>query len=356
MITISVCMIVKNEQDILYSCLSSLAKIADEFIIVDTGSTDDTKRVAAQFTDKIYDFTWINDFAAARNFAFSKANCDYIYSADADEVLDELNQNRFLQLKQMILPEIDIVQMKYLNMMETNTTYNSKLEYRPKLYKRLRTFTWVDPIHETVVLDPVIYDSDIEIRHMAVGDHSGRDFELLRNTFLSGKPFSKKLHGMYAKELFMAGRSLDFLNAAPIFEETIAESTRSEHERKEAACVLARCYRLSNDLNNFFKICLRDMVTTPCAEICIELGEYFFSQNDYDEAAIWFQNAAYETESEVYIRSSGDIPRRRLADCYMQIAGDMERRHGSREDINRYVAEAEKMSNEADAWELPESL
>ena len=349
-------MIVKNEQDILFNCMNSLVKIADEFIVVDTGSTDDTKRVAAHFTDKIYDFKWVNDFSAARNFAFSKASCDYIYTADADEVLDELNQNRFLQLKQMLLPEIDIVQMKYLNMMQTNTAYNSRLEYRPKLFKRLRTFTWVDPIHETVMLEPVIYDSDIEIRHMAVGDHSGRDLELLRTTFMSGKPFSKKLHSMYAKELFMAGRPMDFLNAQPVFEETIAEATRSEHEKKEAACVLARCYRLSNDLNNFFKICLRDMVTSPCAEICVELGEYFFAQNDYDEAAIWFQNAAYETESEVYIRSSGDLPRRRMADCYMQLAGNLERKGATREEIGRYVAEAEKLSNEADIWELPESL
>jgi hypothetical protein len=60
---------------------------------------------------------------------------------------------------------------------------------------------------------------------MAVGDHSGRDMELLRTTFMSGKPFSAKLHGMYAKELFMAGRSLDFLNAQPVFEETIGRNS-----------------------------------------------------------------------------------------------------------------------------------
>lgn len=349
-------MIVKNEQDMLFACLNSLTKIADEFIIVDTGSTDDTKRIAATFTDKIYDFPWINDFAAARNFAFSKASCDYIYSADADEVIDELNQEKLLQLKSIILPEIDIVQMKYINMMEKNTAYNSKCELRPKLFKRLRTFTWIDPIHETVSLEPVIYDSDIEIQHMAAGDHSKRDFNLLMNTFMSGKPFSKKLHSMYAKELFIAGSSLDFLNAQPVFEETIKQTTRSEHEKKEASCVLARCYRLSNNVNEFFKLCLRDMVTTPCAEICIELGEYYFDQHDYDEAAIWFQNAAYETESEVYIQSSGNLPRKRLADCYMQLAARLERAGASREEINRYVNEAEKMSNEAELWQLPDML
>ena len=84
MISISMCMIVKNEQDILARCLDSYAGTYDELIIVDTGSTDNTKEIAAHYTDKIYDFEWINDFSAARNFAFSKATKEYIYSADAD--------------------------------------------------------------------------------------------------------------------------------------------------------------------------------------------------------------------------------------------------------------------------------
>ena len=101
MATISVCMIVKNEENRLAGCLDSLTCIADEIIIVDTGSMDDTKEIAAKYTDKIYDFKWIDDFAAARNFAFSKASCDYIYSADADELIDEANQFRFQQLKEL---------------------------------------------------------------------------------------------------------------------------------------------------------------------------------------------------------------------------------------------------------------
>ena len=67
MISISMCMIVKNEQDILARCLDSYAGTYDELIIVDTGSTDNTKEIAAHYTDKI------NDFSAASNFAFSKA-------------------------------------------------------------------------------------------------------------------------------------------------------------------------------------------------------------------------------------------------------------------------------------------
>ena len=124
MISISLCMIVKNEERVLERCLQSLQGLMDEIIIVDTGSTDRTKEIAKKYTDKIYDFTWIDDFSAARNFSFSKATKEYIYVADADEVLDQENYEKFKQLKQVLLPEIDIVQMYYSNQLEYNTTYN----------------------------------------------------------------------------------------------------------------------------------------------------------------------------------------------------------------------------------------
>ena len=73
MITISLCMIVKNEERILARCLDSVKDLVDEIVIVDTRSADATRRIAQTYTDLVYDFTWIDDFSAARNFAFSKA-------------------------------------------------------------------------------------------------------------------------------------------------------------------------------------------------------------------------------------------------------------------------------------------
>ena len=65
--TISLCMIAKNEESNLADCLNSAKGIADEIIIVDTGSTDRTKEIAKKFSVKIYDFRWVDDFSAARN-------------------------------------------------------------------------------------------------------------------------------------------------------------------------------------------------------------------------------------------------------------------------------------------------
>ena len=78
MVTITLCMIVKNEEKVLKRCLESIRDLMDEIVIVDTGSTDRTKEIAAKYTDQIYDFEWVNDFSAARNFAFSRAATIFI--------------------------------------------------------------------------------------------------------------------------------------------------------------------------------------------------------------------------------------------------------------------------------------
>lgn len=141
MITISLCMIVKNEEKVLKRCLDTVADLVDELIVVDTGSTDATKQIAAAYPQvKLYDFVWIDDFAAARNFAFSKATKEYIYSADADEVLSEENRERFRRMKQTLPPQVEIVQMKYGNQLQHGTVYNYDEEYRPKLFLRNRRF------------------------------------------------------------------------------------------------------------------------------------------------------------------------------------------------------------------------
>lgn len=85
---LSACLIVRNEAPVLNRCLSSIQTIADEIILVDTGSTDDTLKIAAQFTDRIFHFNWIDDFGAARNYSLEQATGDWILVIDADEWLD----------------------------------------------------------------------------------------------------------------------------------------------------------------------------------------------------------------------------------------------------------------------------
>ena len=72
MATISLCMIVKNEEKHLARCLDSVAELVEEIIIVDTGSTDRTIEIASNYTSKIYLHPWADDFSDARNILFPK--------------------------------------------------------------------------------------------------------------------------------------------------------------------------------------------------------------------------------------------------------------------------------------------
>jgi glycosyltransferase involved in cell wall biosynthesis len=328
MITVSVCMIVKDEEKVLGRCLDSLRDLVDEIIIVDTGSTDATKQIAAKYTDKIYDFKWNHDFSAARNDSFSKATMDYIYVADADEIIDEENRQRFLLLKKRLLPEIEIVQMKYANQLAFNTTYNFDEEYRPKLYKRLRSFHWIEPVHENVALSPVVFDSDIVILHMPLSNHAGRDFQTFQREIKRVGKLSPKLYEMYARELFIAGEEKDFAEAFSYYQSFTDNGQCSERERKIYECVLAKCYRINKDITGLMKYCLRNVADGKgTAEICYELGEFFLEIEDYKEATIWYYNAAYETECELNIHYAGDYPLKRLAECY-HFLGDRQQEEG----------------------------
>ena len=91
--TISLCMITKNEENYLEQCLDSAKEIADEIIIVDTGSTDKTKEIAKKFNFKekikFFDFKWGDDFSAARNESLKHATKDWILIMDADELIEK---------------------------------------------------------------------------------------------------------------------------------------------------------------------------------------------------------------------------------------------------------------------------
>lgn len=358
MATISLCMIVKNEEQVLARCLDSVADLMDEIIIVDTGSTDRTKEVAARYTDQIYDFTWIGDFSAARNFSFSKATMEYIYAPDADEVLDAENRARFLDLKNCLLPEIEIVQMWYVTE-AFNTVMNVKRELRPKLFKRLRTFTWIDPVHETVRLDPVVFDSDIEIQHKPLAVHGGRDFEICERIYARDGELSPKLWKMYAKELLKCGELTDFERACGFFTGEWEKDPMAEAGR-EAACVLAHLARLQGNGAELMKYALRDMLDTPCAEICYELGSYYQEMKDYDEAIVWYQNAVSETECILDVEAGGKKSLEGLVACYEALLAQAEKAElqtsseQQKQSIEIYEQQLAVYREALADWQLPE--
>jgi glycosyltransferase involved in cell wall biosynthesis len=96
--TVSLTMIVKDEQKNLPNCLRSVDGLFDEIVIVDTGSKDRTRKIAQEFAARVFDFVWVGDFAAARNAAPARATRDYAFWLDADDVLDPPHHERLVRL------------------------------------------------------------------------------------------------------------------------------------------------------------------------------------------------------------------------------------------------------------------
>ena len=139
MISISLCMIVKDEEKVLARCLDSVKDAVDEIIIVDTGSRDGTKEVAGGYTGYIYDFPWQDDFSAARNEAFSKASMEYCMWLDADDVLPGGSAEKLLQLKEELPTDTDMVMMPYAAMGAEDFAFIK--EKKPGIFIRLGSRT-----------------------------------------------------------------------------------------------------------------------------------------------------------------------------------------------------------------------
>ena len=116
---VSLCLMVKNEETNLPTCLSSAADLVHEMIVVDTGSTDRTKEVAASLGARVFDFAWVDSFAAARNESLRHASGDWIFWLDGDEYLDEANRQK--------------VRVLFANLGDENAAYSMKQCSAPEI-------------------------------------------------------------------------------------------------------------------------------------------------------------------------------------------------------------------------------
>jgi glycosyltransferase involved in cell wall biosynthesis len=159
-------MIVKNEQAKLAECLSSVEGIADEIVIVDTGSKDNTKSIAKSFGAQVFDFEWVNDFSKARNFALSKSNGNWILYLDADETLDTESKIELTKLLN------NHAKLGVRCIVESSDDFNNSpitIRY-PRLFKNSTTIEFCGKVHEQIENSLIengykFVDSKIKIWH-----------------------------------------------------------------------------------------------------------------------------------------------------------------------------------------------
>ncbi|MGL4516342.1 MAG: glycosyltransferase family 2 protein [Shewanella sp.] len=152
--TLSVMLITKNEADRVERCLVSIAKIADEIIVLDSGSTDDTLAICAKYTDKITLTDWPG-YGKQKQRALEQTRCDWVLSIDADEALDETMQQALVAL----LSQDDIEESAFCLPWGV-TLYGKTLKHGRsarsvlRLFKREGARYTLDEVHETVIPAP----------------------------------------------------------------------------------------------------------------------------------------------------------------------------------------------------------
>ncbi|MDR0964469.1 MAG: glycosyltransferase [Clostridium sp.] len=185
--TFSLAMIVRNEEQILARCLDRLAPIADEIVIVDTGSIDATKQIAEGYTEKIVDFSWQNNFAEARNFMMSQTSGDYVLLADADEQFSYSIVNELAAYKHRLTSENAVITMY-------DDPLNGFVSKRIRLLRRNANFVWIHPIHERVdLMDPVITIDALVVHTRTHASTSPRRFSIIRKMINEAYPFDLEL-------------------------------------------------------------------------------------------------------------------------------------------------------------------
>ncbi|PKM50453.1 MAG: glycosyl transferase [Firmicutes bacterium HGW-Firmicutes-7] len=340
MISISLCMIVKNEEDLLARCLDTVKDIVDEINIVDTGSTDRTKEIAIQYTNRIFDFEWINSFGAARNESFKYATKDYILYLDADDVLLEKDRIKLKELKETLDPSVDSVSMYYDA--GTDEYGNVTLRYRRnRLLKREKNFTWQGDCHQYINVSGKIINSDIAVTHKKLRHAVGRTISIYAKKIERGDTFSARDYFYYGNEL---RENSHYQKAIESYDNNISLK-EGWIEDKIFACIFkGDCYRYLGDLKNELCSLLQSFqFSSPRAEACSRIGYNFQLQKDYKTAVFWYEFATQQVPdpdrwSFIYLSCYTWYPHLQLCVCYYNL-GDYQKAYEHNNEAEKYRPE-----------------
>lgn len=327
MVTISLCMIVKDEEDVLARCLESVQDLVDEIIVVDTGSTDRTPEIAAQFSAQVHHFLWVDDFAAARNFAFSLGTMDYLLWLDADDILLEEDRAAFHTLKEMLDPTVSVVMAKY------NAGFDRQGRvaisyYRERLVKNHAGFLWKGAVHEVIEPAGKIFYGDFAVTHRKNRPSDpNRNLRIYEKQLVQGATLDPRQQFYYGRELVYHQR---YQEALAVFENFLDGGKGWVENNIDACCQCALCLECLGHPEKAAQALARSFAyDRPRAEICCRLGQLLLDQGRPDQAAYWYALALTcrrdDTRGGFVSPACYDyVPCIQLCVCYSRL-GDQER-------------------------------
>lgn len=332
-VRISQCMIVKNEEANIQKALSWGREIVWEQIVVDTGSTDRTVELAEAMGARIYHFPWIDDFAAAKNFAISKCGGDWIAFLDADEVFAPGDERKLLTLLEQLHPtQADAVNTGLSQVDSQGNVSGAGSQIR--VFRNRPGVGYIRRIHEQLAyMDGTTMrvadaSQDIFILHSGYSGKiweekkvSRRNIDLISKE-LEDHPESYEMMGYMGDEYYSAGNSED---AEPWYRKSIASLPPAVHERDQRTAVtfiylMEIVGRGDCEEGEMLDIYQKAVSYLPReADFDYNLGCYYMDRNDFSKGAHYLEQALHKLEQYgCYNRAMKLVGN--LEKCYENIA------------------------------------
>ena len=297
---ITLSMIVKNEEKYLRECLESVKGIADEIIIVDTGSTDNTINIAGEFGAVVYNYEWINNFSAARNYALSKSTGDWILYLDADERLSNSSAG---ELKK-IVRQNDLTGCRCLVSSLNDVTGKPNYMRYARLFRNNPNIKFTGAVHEQID-DSLrengykIIDADIEIIHVGYNVSNGElKKKALRNLSILKEEYKKSKSAYNMFQLANTYSILqEFESANKYYLMSVENGALSGEYKAHAYLNLSDCEFKKHNLDGALKY-LNEGLQSDASNVLLNLlaADIFFRLNKKNESLEYCRKAFAENK------------------------------------------------------------
>jgi len=307
--TLSLSMIVRDEEDSLAGVLEDAARFCDELVVVDTGSVDRTVEIAQSFGTHVFHFDWINDFSAARNYAFDHCSGLWILWLDAD---DRIPAQAWPGLRSIVeelprLVDFDVITLPYeYEFSDTDPSLCTYSQACGRIIRNSPDLRWIGKIHEYVphAQDKAVWRKDAWVEHRPLPEHEAksamRNLRAIEQCLAEGDRSARMLH-YYALMLESQGHHVEAFNTCQ--EILSLEDSRDLDPgytassltvgRYQTLLLMANCAAKLGMANEQIELLARAVVLdSERPEAFMELGRCFFEKREWRRAIPFFTAAA----------------------------------------------------------------
>lgn len=354
--TVSLCLILKNEEHNLPRLKASIEGCFDQVVAVDTGSSDNTVRLCEQYGWEVHHFTWVHDFSAARNFSFSKATCDYVAWLDADDSLE--NPEGFKAWKKEIMPIAEYWLATYHYALEKQTERPLCSFARERVVKRSMGLQWKYFVHEGLLPNKPMqtaYVTNWAVKHHRSPEDLARDKGRNLSLFsVNHEKIDTRMLYYWGKELFENGKHLEGYTKLV---EAIKKDDLDLHDRILGIQYAATAAQILRQQPEAIDLAIRGLQIAPTrAEFFTIMGDSYVQMNKLAEAVPYYEAAKNCPRSTsrnqfgfiyTHEHAYGYWPRVQLARVRFQL-GDMKGALKEAEEARTFVdgEEAQKIESE----------